>query len=134
MQILSDQSTANLPAHCVFLLVKGALVGTGNVASVMACHGAFFGADLVIFSVQRGCLAAGHFTFFDLLVDTSILVGKTPVDLLATRVILLPLGIVCHCATSHACRQNGDCHTSDQFSSKHRELPSLLMPGRIGRA
>lgn len=125
---------ADLLAHGVFLLVKGSLVGTGNVAAVMACHGAFFGADLVIFAVQPGCLAAGHFTFLDFLMDSSVLVGQARVDLFATRVILLPLGFVRHCAASHACRQNGDCHTSNQFASEHCEFPWLLLPGRIGRA
>jgi hypothetical protein len=76
------------------------------VAVIGARHGALFLADGTIFPVQLGRLRLAEVAFLDLLMDALVLVLETVVDLLAARMILLPLRVghgVAHQAAERKC-------------------------------
>ncbi len=67
---------SDLLADAVFLLVQRLLFLLGDMAAILAGHGAFFVANLMIFRVQLGSLALGNFALFDFTMDAAILVRK----------------------------------------------------------
>ena len=66
------------------------------MAAILACHIAFFLANLVIFMVQVCRLGLAHIAVFDLILDTRILVAKAAIYFSATWVAILPISRSLH--------------------------------------
>jgi hypothetical protein len=100
---------ADLLADRVLLPVQGFLLLLRNVTAVLARHSVFFPANLVIFSVQLMRLRLAHVPFLDFLMDAFVLIREAVVDLITTRVILVPVrfGERVHCGTGHEGRHDG---------------------------
>jgi hypothetical protein len=93
------------------LLIQGALLLLGDMPAVLACHGAFFPANLAVLTMQFCGLTLADFTFPALLVDSAVLIFETIIHLVATGMILGPLtlsrqGRTYGCANKH--RQQDD--------------------------
>ena len=83
--------TSYLAADGVFLLIKYLLLAFGDVAAVNFGHVALLPANRVIFPVKLVSLLFRDLAFFQFTVDPAVLVCKPVIDLIAARVIALPL-------------------------------------------
>src|SRR5450830_335565 len=90
------------------------------MAAVLAGHRALLGADLPIFAVQTGGLGLGEFAFLDFLMDAPILVGEPLVDLLTTRMFLLPMGLGHDTGRDAGDRRGGECEGKEAMV-QHRD-------------
>lgn len=100
----------DLLADSVFLLVQDFLLWLCNVTAVLAGHVPLFLADLAVFLVKLRGLSRRELTLFPLLLDPLVLIRKSIVHLISTRMILLP---VCFCDgaagnPSNECRRDSD--------------------------
>ena len=82
---------ADLPAHCVFLLVQSLLLCGRDVAVVEFGHCTLLVTDRTIFTMDLLCLTPGELTLPDFLIDPPILIGKAVVDLITAWVVSPPL-------------------------------------------
>ena len=83
----------NLAADGVLLLIEYLLLAFGDVTAVQFRHIALFLANGVIFPVKLFGLLFRDLAFFQFTVDPAVLVCKPVIDLIAARVIALPLGL-----------------------------------------
>src|ERR1700690_1467673 len=84
----------NLLADPVLLAVQLGLILLGDVAPILGGHVALLLADVLILLVELLGLAWRELAALLPLLDTLVLVGEAPVDLSATGMVLLPLGLL----------------------------------------
>ena len=83
----------DLTAEIIFLTVQRLLFRLRDMTAVLAGHGAFLLTHLMVFMVQFRGLRPIQRAVLDVLVDAIVLIGKTMIHLLTSRVVLLPSGI-----------------------------------------
>src|SRR5437868_2267185 len=84
------RSVTDLVADAVLLLVQQVLLIRCDVAIVEAGHGALLKANRMILGMQRRGLAGAQFALHHFLMNAIVLIGEAVVDLLATRMVVLP--------------------------------------------
>jgi hypothetical protein len=84
-------SPLNLEADGVLLLIERLLLAFGDMAAVDFGHVTLLLANRVVFPVKLVGLLFGDFAFFQFTVDSAVLVCKPVIDLIAARVVALPL-------------------------------------------
>src|ERR1700691_2010683 len=89
-------------------MVQHPLLGFGEVAAILAGHVTLFLPHPVVFPVYGRCLAAGHRSVLHVIVNTTILVVQAMIDLGATRMTFLPIGL----GRSGADRAREHCRSS----------------------
>ncbi|HEY4738841.1 MAG TPA: hypothetical protein VIH63_15745 [Xanthobacteraceae bacterium] len=82
-----------MAADGVFLLIEYLLLAFGDMAAIDLGHVALLLANRVIFPVTVVGLLFRDLAFFQFTVDPAVLVCKPVIDLIAARVIALPLGL-----------------------------------------
>jgi hypothetical protein len=81
-----------LPADGVLLLIERFLLTLGDMAAVDFGHGTLLMAYRAVFTMKLVGLSFRDLAFLQFTIDPVVLVCKPVVDLIAARVIALPLG------------------------------------------
>lgn len=85
----------DLLAVAVLLLVEGPLLLFGNMAVVLRSHIPLFLTHFVVVALEMVSFGLAHFAVFDLVVDPTVLVVETAVDLRTAGMVLVPFTVLC---------------------------------------
>jgi len=91
LPVIAGLLTANPATDSVLLLIERPLLGLGDVPAIKLSHRALLVPNGAVFPVKLISLLFGDLAFLQLMIDPAVLICQPIVDLVAPRMIALPL-------------------------------------------